>query len=126
MFTAVLLLDACGGGATATQSGSTPSAALDDRRGLDPPRYHRPRPVATPLGPADCDWGDGQGISLAPGEQAHFVYAADTPAADEVLPYGESVTAGVLRCESAESGITCRDVPTSHGLSISRQTYQLF
>jgi hypothetical protein len=46
--------------------------------------------------------------------------------ANEVLPYGQSITAGLLRSESAESGITCSDVRTSHGFSISRQAYQLF
>ena len=53
--------------------------------------------------------------------------AGDTAfGADEVLPYDESITAGLLRCESAESCITCRDVRTSDGFSISRQAYQLF
>jgi hypothetical protein len=31
-----------------------------------------------------------------------------------------------LRCESAQSGITCRDVESGHGFSISRGAYQLF
>lgn len=80
-----------------------------------------------PPRPADCEFDYGQGISLAPGEQADFVCAGDTAfGPDEVLPYGESITAGVLRCESAESGITCRDVQTGHGFSISRQAYRLF
>ena len=80
-----------------------------------------------PPRPADCEFDYGQGISLAPGEQAQFVCAGDTAfGADEVLPYGESITAGVLRCESAESGITCRDVRTGHGFSISREAYRLF
>jgi hypothetical protein len=46
--------------------------------------------------------------------------------ADEVLPYGESITAGVLRCESAASGVTCRDLETAYGFSISRRAYRLF
>jgi hypothetical protein len=80
-----------------------------------------------PPRPADCEFDYGQGISLAPGEQAEFVCAGDTAfGPDEVLPYGDSITAGLLRCESAESGITCRDVQTDHGFSISRQAYQLF
>lgn len=80
-----------------------------------------------PPRPADCEFDYGQGISLAPGEQADFVCAGDTAfGPDEVLPYGESITAGVLQCESAESGITCRDVQTGHGFSISRQAYRLF
>jgi hypothetical protein len=85
------------------------------------------RDWSPPPRPADCEFDYGQGISLAPGEQAEFVCAGDTAfGADEVLPYGQSITAGVLRCESAQSGITCRDVPSGHGFSISLQAYRLF
>jgi hypothetical protein len=80
-----------------------------------------------PPRPAACEFDYGQGISLAPGEQAEFVCAGDTAfGADEVLPYGQSISAGVLQCESAQSGITCRDVRTGHGFSISLQVYRLF
>jgi hypothetical protein len=80
-----------------------------------------------PPRPADCEFDYGQGISLAPGEQAEFVCAGDTAfGPDEVLPYGDSITAGVLQCESAESGITCRDVQTGQGFSISLRAYRLF
>jgi uncharacterized protein DUF6636 len=80
-----------------------------------------------PPRPADCEFDYGQGISLAPGAPAEFVCAGDTAfGPDEVLPYGSSIAAGVLECESAESGVTCRDVDTGHGFSISRQEYQLF
>jgi hypothetical protein len=80
-----------------------------------------------PPRPADCEFDYGQGISLAPGEPAQFVCAGDTAfGADEVLPYGDSIAAGVLRCESADSGITCRDTQTSRGFSMSQQAYQLF
>jgi hypothetical protein len=85
------------------------------------------RDWSPPPRPADCEFDYGQGISLAPGEQAEFVCAGDTAfGADEVLPDGQSITAGALQCESAQSGITCRDVRTSHGFSISRQAYRLF
>jgi hypothetical protein len=85
------------------------------------------RDWSPPPRPADCEFDYGQGISLAPGEPAEFVCAGDTAfGADEVLPYSVSISAGVLRCESAEAGITCRDTQTSHGFSISQQAYQLF
>jgi hypothetical protein len=80
-----------------------------------------------PPRPAGCEFDYGQGISLSPGSPAEFVCAGDTAfGPDEVLPYGESITAGVLACDSADSGFTCRDVETGHGFSISRQAYQLF
>jgi hypothetical protein len=85
------------------------------------------RDWSPPPRPADCEFDYGQGISLAPGEQAQFVCAGDTAfGPDEVLPYGESITAGVLRCESAEPGITCRDIETGHGFSISLKAYRVF
>jgi hypothetical protein len=85
------------------------------------------RDWSPPARPADCEFDYGQGISLAPGEQAQFVCAGDTAfGADEVLPYGESITAGALQCDSVEAGITCRHLGTTHGFSISRQAYRLF
>ena len=80
-----------------------------------------------PQGPADCAFDYGQGISVAPGERAQFVCAGDTAfGPDSILPYGESISAGALRCDSTEAGITCRDLRTAHGFSISREAYQLF
>ncbi len=85
------------------------------------------RDWAAPARPADCEFDYGQGISLGPGKQAQFVCAGDTAfGPDEVLPYGDSIKAGVLRCESADSGIACRDIQTGHGFSLSREAYRLF
>jgi len=83
---------------------------------------------APPPRPADCEFDYGQGITLSPGEPAQFVCAGDTALTPEAgpLPYGDSITAGILRCESAESRITCLDRKTGHGFSISREAYQLF
>ena len=89
---------------------------IDERNWTPPPR------------PADCEWDYGQGINLWPGGSAEFICAGDTalvPDGDP-LPYGESMTAGPLRCDSAESGITCRDTGTGKRFSISRDAYQLF
>ena len=42
------------------------------------------------------------------------------------LPYGDSITAGMLRCEVAEAGASCRDSESGHGFSLSREAYRLF
>jgi hypothetical protein len=164
VFSAVLVLAACGGGVSGAQFEKTESpnkrtttqpASRPDKVTSPPPadrEVHELSDFVSPTGnvscmigtdwarcdiidrdwspphrPADCEFDYGQGISLAPGEQAQFVCAGDTAfGADEVLPYGDSITAGVLRCESADAGITCRDTRTSHGFSISQQAYQLF
>ncbi len=85
------------------------------------------RDWSPPPRPAECEFDYGQGISIAPGEAAAFVCAGDTAfGADEVLPYGDAITAGPLRCESADSGITCRDADTGHGFRLALEAYQLF
>jgi hypothetical protein len=91
------------------------------------------RDWSPPPRPADCRLDFGQGISIEAGGPAHFVCAGDTArvlppygGAGEPLPYGEAITAGPMRCESAESGMTCRDAGTGRGFSISREAYRLF
>jgi hypothetical protein len=65
---------------------------------------------------------------LGVGEAAQLLCAGDTTIGrdSEPLAYGDAITAGPLRCESAQSGITCRDVESGQGFSISREAYQLF
>jgi hypothetical protein len=85
------------------------------------------RDWSPPPQPADCEFDYGHGIAIMPGEEAYFVCAGDTAfGPDDVLAYGDSITAGPMRCESAESGITCRDVESGHGFTISLQAYRLF
>lgn len=75
-----------------------------------------------------CRFDYGQGIFLTPGGAPEFVCASDTalqPDGDP-LPYGSSISAGLLRCESAESGITCRDTESGRGFSLAREAYELF
>jgi hypothetical protein len=85
------------------------------------------RAWAPPPRPADCQFGYGQGITMAAGGVAEFVCAGDTALdAGEPLPYGESISAGALRFDSAESGITCRDTESGRGFALSRERYEMF
>lgn len=87
----------------------------------------RERDWDPPPAPADCRLDYGQGISLTAGGAAAFVCAGDTALdAGQPIPYGQSIAAGLLRCESAESGMTCRDVETGRGFSLAQQAYELF
>ena len=82
-----------------------------------------------PARPASCnDNVDyGQGITLSAGAAPEFVCAGDTTLdAGPVLAYGESIAAGLLRCDSEETGMTCRDTETGRGFKISIQAYKLF
>jgi hypothetical protein len=82
------------------------------------------RDWSSPPRPADCEFDYGQGINLA---APNFVCAGDTAlGGGNPLGYGQSVSAGPLRCDSAETGITCIDSMTKHGFSIARERYQLF
>lgn len=87
------------------------------------------RDWALPARPADCNEqvNFGQGLQLAADGESGFVCAGDTALGyGDVLAYGSSIAAGAIRCDSAESGITCRDNASGHGFMISRQAYQLF
>jgi hypothetical protein len=85
------------------------------------------RDWAPPPRPADCEFDYGQGITLSTGGAPNFVCAGDTALGGGTpLAYGQSITAGTLRCDSAETGITCADSMTKHGFSIARERYQLF
>jgi hypothetical protein len=86
------------------------------------------RDWSPPARPADCQLDYGHGVLLGVGESAQLLCAGDTTIGSdsEPLAYGDAITAGPLRCESAQSGITCRDVESGHGFSISREAYQLF
>lgn len=80
-----------------------------------------------PKAPKRCELDYGQGIELKAGAGADFVCAGDsTLRSGDELPYGESIGAGLLRCESAESAITCTDIENGRGFSISKQSYEIF
>ena len=77
-----------------------------------------------PKAPASCDLDYGQGISLSAGGAPEFVCAGDTAlGAGKPLAYGQSISAGLLRCESEESGMSCTDAESGRGFTISKQSY---
>ena len=80
-----------------------------------------------PPAPSSCDVDYGQGIQLQAGGTADFVCAGDTAlGGGDALDYGTSIGAGLLVCESEESGMTCTDTETGRGFSISREGYDIF
>lgn len=80
-----------------------------------------------PEPPDDCDLDFGQGIELVAGSEAGFVCAGDSAlGAGSALAYGESIAAGLLRCESSRAGMSCRDIETGRGFSIARERYEIF
>jgi len=88
---------------------------ISDRDWTPPPR------------PAGCVFDYGQGISLSLGEEAAFVCASDTAlGGGKPRDYGQSVSVGLMQCDSTESGITRRDTKTGHGFMIAREAYRVF
>jgi hypothetical protein len=79
-----------------------------------------------PAAPADCDLDYGQGITLNAGGAPEFVCAGDTAlGAGKKLAYGQSIGAGILRCESLESGMTCTDAESGQSFTLSKESYDL-
>lgn len=89
----------------------------------------RDRDWSPPPRPADCPsfTGYGQGLIVTPGRPAMIVCAGDTTYNENgALAYGQSIRAGVLRCTSTQSGMTCLDTQSGNGFTIARQGYQIF
>ncbi len=85
------------------------------------------RDWSPPPKPAGCPGDYGQGITLGAGSAPEFVCANDsTLGGGEVLPYGQSIAAGLLRCESASTDMTCTDTETGRGFTIAKESYKLF
>ena len=83
-----------------------------------------------PSRPSWCpiDFGDyGQGLNLALTGKPTWVCAGDTALfAGPVLPYGHSITAGLLRCTSLTAGMRCVSLRSHHGFLLSKQAAQRF
>jgi hypothetical protein len=78
-----------------------------------------------PPKPADCDLDYGLGVTLD--ATVLFVCAGDTVlGAPATLPYGSSMQAGDVRCDSAEAALRCENMATKHGFTLSRERYELW
>jgi hypothetical protein len=88
-----------------------------------------PRPIGhRRLGPQIVNSTTGTASPSCQAADAEFVCAGDTALGPDgnALAYGQSISAGVLQCDSAESGITCRDINTGRGFAIAREAYRVF
>jgi hypothetical protein len=80
-----------------------------------------------PPRPAACRLGWGHGMSIENGKP-DFVCAGDTinGTATTVLPYGSSLRAGSIQCDSGDAAMRCVDQKSEHGFTLSVQDYNLF
>ena len=81
-----------------------------------------------PPRPADCDADWGPGVSVGDdGETGVGFCASDTViGAERILAYGTGVQVGEMRCVSERSGMTCTDLGSRHGFTLSRTSYRVF
>jgi hypothetical protein len=80
-----------------------------------------------PPRPASCELGWGHGTSITNGE-ADLSCAGDTiiGTATEILPYGSSLRAGSIQCDSGNAAMRCVDQKTLHGFTLAVADYKLF
>lgn len=88
------------------------------------------RTYAEPAGDEDCLQAFGKGFSSVQGSalmplcRGGVITAAET-GGGVVLPYGQAITVGDVTCGSEESGVTCLDQSSGHGLFLSRAAYAI-
>jgi hypothetical protein len=80
-----------------------------------------------PAKPADCelDWGNGMYIEAG---RAGMTCTGDTllGSAKDTLAYGKGLRSGTVACESANTGLTCRDEKTGRGFTLAVARYSIF
>ena len=99
--------------------------------------------------PANCelDWGSSLYVAKTAGSTCAGDTVIDTAAVDSdyvswrrasdpivtvydlklvALPYGSSLAAGSFQCDSASTGVTCKNTATGHGFTMSREAYSVF
>jgi hypothetical protein len=99
--------------------------------------------------PTNCelDWGSSLYVTKTAGSTCAGDTVIDTASADSdyvswrkpsdpivtvydlklvALPYGSSLAAGPFQCDSASTGVTCKNTATGHGFTMAREAYSIF
>ncbi|GAA2686759.1 DUF6636 domain-containing protein [Actinoplanes palleronii] len=81
-----------------------------------------------PAAPESChvDWGNG--VSMGNGKKAQLTCAGDSLQNEsfEVVPYQTVIKSNDLKCTVTDAGVTCLDLSSGHGFTVSRAKYKLF
>jgi hypothetical protein len=88
----------------------------------------RQKSYKEPRRPTSCQLDYGKAIAIGRDDRvASFVCAGDTVlGAKKVLPYHRSTEVGDFGCTSRETGMTCYNLRTRHGFTISREYVDVF
>jgi hypothetical protein len=83
------------------------------------------RPPPQPRWCRNLDWGFGLTVDRrGPG---HFVCAGDSVfGTQKVLPYGQSIEQGPIRCVMRVSGVHCLNTRSGHGFLLSKEKARPF
>jgi hypothetical protein len=99
--------------------------------------------------PTNCelDWGSSLYVAKTAGSTCAGDTVIDTASVDSVyvswskpsdpivtvydlklvaLPYGSSLAVGSFRCDSASTGVTCKNTATGHGFTMAREAYSIY
>lgn len=80
-----------------------------------------------PDAPPGCGPDYGSRIELSAGAAPRFLCGGRTElGAGPELASGRSIGSGLLRCESSDAGVTCRDAESGRGFTIGERAYELF
>ena len=81
-----------------------------------------------PPRPRSCHLDYGNGAEVGPHGKGHYTCAGDTilGQGNRVVRYGHSIKLGAIKCTSRRTGITCRNIKTDHGFTISREAVGFF
>ncbi len=98
-------------------------------------------------GSCELDWGSSLYVTKTAGSTCAGDTVIDTASVDSdyvswrkasdpivtvydlklvALPYGSSLAAGTFQCDSASTGVTCKNTATGHGFTMSREAYSVF
>jgi hypothetical protein len=81
-----------------------------------------------PHKPRSCHLDYGNGAEVGPHGAGRFTCAGDTVIVRHhpTLRYGHSIKLGAIKCTSERTGMTCASVKSSHGFTLSRESYDFF
>lgn len=82
--------------------------------------------VQSHTAPIDCGDGFEAGASVSDAEPAVEACQPSRDGQAAPLAFGKSITAGVMRCTSERSGVTCRSSQTDYGFTISKASLRTF
>jgi Family of unknown function (DUF6636) len=86
------------------------------------------RDWTAPQRPRSCHLDYGNGAEVGAHGDGRYTCAGDTVLGQghRALRYGHAARLGAIKCSSRRTGMTCRNVKTGHGFTLSREAVAFF